>query len=231
MTTDATLPTSPPLSSTPRTRITRLRERGRTDRAALHALLADGLVAHVGVVREGRPVVVPSAYAVDPHGPDEAGTLYLHGSVGAGWLGLVDGAEVCVTVTELDGLVLARSAFHHSMNYRSAVVLGRARLVTDAAERLRALDGIVDQVVPGRAATLRPMTRKELAATVVVALPLAEASVKERAGDAGDDDEDVAAGTWAGTLPLRRACAGVVSNPDSHDRVPEDVRRRAATWA
>ncbi|SDR76669.1 hypothetical protein SAMN04488570_0316 [Nocardioides scoriae] len=227
----ADLPSTPPLSSTPRTRITRLRERGRTDRQALHDLLADGLVAHVGVVREGRPVVVPSAYAVDPQGPDEAGSLYLHGSVGAGWLGRMDGAEVCVTVTELDGLVLARSAFHHSMNYRSAVVLGRARLVTDAAERLRALDAVVDQVVPGRAATLRPMTRKELAATVVLAVPLAEASVKERAGDAGDDDEDVAAGTWAGTLPLRRACDGVVSNPDSHDRVPDDVRRRAAHWA
>ncbi len=223
--------TSPALSSTPGTRLTRLRERGRTDRESLHALLADGLVAHVGLVRDGRPVVLPSAYAVDPAGPDEAGTLYLHGSVAAGWLGRMDGTEVCVTVTELDGLVLARSAFHHSMNYRSAVVLGRARLVTDEAERHRALDGIVDQVVPGRAATLRPTTRKELAATVVLAVPLAEASVKVRAGDVGDDAEDVAAGAWAGTLPLRRACDGVVSNPDSHDRVPDDVVRRAATWS
>ncbi len=223
--------TTSPLSSTSRTRLTRLRERGRTDRDALHALLADGLVAHVGVVREGQPLVVPSAYAVDASGPDEGGSLYLHGSVAAGWLGRMDGTEVCVTVTELDGLVLARSAFHHSMNYRSAVVLGRARLVTDEAERHRALDAVVDQVVPGRAATLRPMTRKELAATIVLAVPLAEASLKERAGDVGDEPEDVATGTWAGTVPLRRTSAGVVSNPDSHDRVPEDVRRRVASWA
>lgn len=222
---------SPSLSGTPRTRLTRLRDRGRTDRADLLALLAEGLVAHVGLVRDGSPVVLPSAYAVDADGPDEGGTLYLHGSVAAGWLGRVDGTEVCVTVTELDGLVLARSAFHHSMNYRSAVVLGTARVVTDEAERHRALDAVVDQVVPGRAATLRPMTRKELAATVVVAVPLAEASVKQRAGDVDDDPEDVAAGAWAGTLPLRRSSPGVVSNPDSHDRVPDDVARRAAGWA
>lgn len=221
----------PPLSSTPRTTLTRLRERGREDRADLLALLADGLVAHVGLAVDDHPVVLPSAYGVDPAGPDDGGTLYLHGSVGAGWLRRSPGATVCVTVTELDGLVLARSAFHHSMNYRSAVVVGRARLVTDEAERARALDLVVEQVVPGRATTLRPSTRKELAATTVVAVPLAEASVKVRAGEAADDAEDVEDGVWAGVLPLPRVSPGPVSNSDSHDRVPADVVARAQTWA
>lgn len=220
----------PGLSPTPRTTLTRLRERGRQDRADLLALLADGLVAHVGLALDNHPVVLPSAYGVDPEGPDDGGSLYLHGSVGAGWLRRLPGATVCVTVTELDGLVLARSAFHHSMNYRSAVVVGPARVVTDDAERGRALDLVVDQVVPGRAATLRATTRKELAATAVFAVPLAEASVKVRSGEAHDDVEDVEAGAWAGVIPLPRVSPGPVTNTDSHDRVPDDVLGRARGW-
>ena len=171
------------------------------------------------------PVVLPVAYAVDPDGPDQDGTLYVHGSVAAGWLRRSPDTTVCVTVTSLDGLVLARSGFHHSMNYRSAVVIGPARLVEDDDERARALDLIVDHVVPGRAATLRPPTRKELAATAVLAVPLHEASLKVRTGGAKDEPEDVEAGVWAGVLPLRLVAGEVV--PDPGDRT--GARRRTAS--
>lgn len=224
---DAAPAPSSPLSPTPRTTLGRSPHRALSDRAALHALLGAGVVAHVGVVRADGPLVLPMAYGLDPDGPDEAGSLYLHGSVAARWLGAVVGHPACVSVTELDGIVAARSGMHHSMNYRSAVVLGRARLVEDPEERRRALDLVVDQLVPGRAATLRPATRKELAATIVLAVPLAEASVKARAGDPADDADDVAAGAWAGVLPLRREVGVPVSAADSHDRVPDDVRRLA----
>jgi nitroimidazol reductase NimA-like FMN-containing flavoprotein (pyridoxamine 5'-phosphate oxidase superfamily) len=171
-------------------------------------------------------VVLPVAFGVDPFGPDRDGTLYVHGSVAAGWARAAAGAQVCVTVTELDGLVAGRSTFHHSMNYRSAVVIGRARLVEDAEERRRALDLIVDHMIPGRAATLRPSTRKELAATAVLAVPLHEASMKARAGGPGDEPEDVAAGGWGGHIPLRRVAAAPVPDDDAVGPVPVDVLRR-----
>ncbi|WGL53571.1 pyridoxamine 5'-phosphate oxidase family protein [Nocardioides sp. BP30] len=215
------------LSPTPRTTVGREKERAVADRASLHRLLADGLVAHLGVAMGTHPVVLPTAYGVDLDGPDDGGTLYLHGSVAAGWLAAALAGDVCVTLTELDGLVAARSGFNHSMNYRSAVIIGTPRRVDDPAERRRALDLIVDQMVPGRAATLREPTRKELAATVVLALPMAEASMKQRAGGPEDEPEDVAAGIWAGVIPLRRISAGVVTSPDSHSAVPADVRARA----
>lgn len=215
------------LSPTPRTTINRGRNRAVADRARLLDLLADGLVAHLGVLAGGHPVVLPTAYAVDPAGPDEGGTLYLHGSVAAGWLGRAIERDVCVTVTELDGLVAARSGFHHSMNYRSAVVIGRPRRVEDPEERRRALDAIVDHMIPGRSATLRPATPRELAATAVLALPLAEASMKQRAGDPADEEADVAAGAWAGVVPLRRVSIGPVSAADSHHDVPAEVSARA----
>jgi uncharacterized protein len=215
------------LSPSPRTTVNRGRNRVVSDRRRLLDLLADGLVAHLGVVAGGHPVVLPTAYAVDEDGPDEGGTLYLHGSVAAGWLERALTQDVCVTVTELDGLVAARSGFHHSMNYRSAVVIGRPRRVEDPEERRAALDAIVDHMVPGRSATLRPATRKELAATAVLALPLAEASMKERGGGPVDEESDVAAGVWAGVIPLRRVSTGPVSAADSHDDVPADVCARA----
>lgn len=217
----------PPLSPTPRTTVGRGRRRAVEDRAALHALLAEGLVCHLGVVVEGEPLVLPCAYAVDLEGPDDGGSLYVHGSVAARWLRGATGATVCVTVTELDGLVLARSGFHHSVNYRSAVVIGTARLVDDEAERLRALDAVVDHLVPGRAAALRPTTRKEAAATAVLAVPLREASMKQRAGGPEDDPADVAAGGWAGHVPLRRVAAPAVTADDAGPGavVPEHVRR------
>jgi nitroimidazol reductase NimA-like FMN-containing flavoprotein (pyridoxamine 5'-phosphate oxidase superfamily) len=215
------------LEPTERTRIGRGRNRAVADRGRLMELLADALVAHVGVVVGQHPVVLPTAFAVDPAGPDAGGTLYLHGSVAAGWLRAAPDATVCVTVTELDGLVAGRSAFHHSMNYRSAVVIGSARLVEDPAERQRALDLIVDHMIPGRSATLRASTRKELAATAVVAVPLHEASMKERAGGPGDDPEDVAAGGWGGHIPLRRVAAAPVPDEDSVGPSPDDVVARA----
>ncbi len=216
------------LSPTPRTTLTRHRERGSADRADLFDVLRESLVCHVGIVRDGVPVVLPTIYAVDPDGPDEGGTLYLHGSVAAPWLVQAEGQSVCATFTLLDGAVLARSGFSHSMNYRSAVVFGEVRRVEDEAERDRALWLMVDHVVPGRSATLRPFTRKELAATTVLAVPLAEASVKVRSGGPKDEPEDVAAGAWAGVVPLGLKASAV--EPEDDLPVPDDVRRRLADW-
>lgn len=222
-------PRSPtPLSPTQRTTVTRGRSRAVEDRAAMHALLHDALVAHLGVDVGDHPLVLPVAFAVDLDGPDRDGTLYVHGSVAARWLTRSEGATVCVTVTEVDGLVTARSAFHHSMNYRSVVVVGPARIVTDPAEKARALDLTVDHMVPGRAATLRPSTRKEVAATAVLAVPLHEASMKVRAEGPVDDEADVEAGTWGGHVPVVRRLGEAVSDPLTDAPVPADVLRRVA---
>ncbi len=225
----------PTLSPTRRTIVTRGADRAIRERDRMLALLGDALVAHLGVVvsRDGasHPVVLPTAFAVDPDGPDADGTLYLHGSSGAGWLRSALASDVCVTVTELDGLVAARSAFHHSMNYRSAVIIGRPRLVDHPDERARALDLIIDHMIPGRAATLRASTRKELAATAVLAVPLREASMKERAGGPVDDPEDVGGKAWAGHIPLRRVALPPVTAPDAQGEAPADVRRRVEALA
>jgi hypothetical protein len=222
------------LSPTPRTTLTREKERAVSDRAELLALLREGLIAHIGVTvgsaGQSHPVVLPVAYAVDPDGPDQDGTLYVHGSVAAGWLRRTPGATVCVTVTALDGLVLARSAFNHSMNYRCGVVIGPARLVEDAEEKARALDLITDHVVPGRAAALRPNTRKELAATSVLAVPLHEASLKTRSGGPEDDQPDIDAGYWAGHMPLRLVASEVVPDPEAPGPVPDHVVRRVTDF-
>ena len=185
---------SPTLRSTPR----RGRARARHDPAELYALLDSALVCHLGLVLDGAPVVLPTGYG--RHGD----TLYLHGSSGAAsLLTASQGAPVCVTVTRLDGVVYARSAFHHSMNYASAVIHGTARKVTDSAELRHGLRTLVEHLAPGSWEYSRPPTRKELAATTVLALPLDEASVKVRTGPPLDDDSDVAAGrAWAGVLPL-----------------------------
>ena len=219
------------LSPTDRTTVRRGRNRAQSDRAAMHALLEDALIAHVGVDTGEHPVVLPVAFAVDLDGPDDGGTLYIHGSVAARWLTGAERRTVCVTVTELDGLVAARSGFHHSMNYRSVVVIGEARIVTDPDEKARALTLTVDHMVPGRSATLRPHTRRELAATSVLAVPLLEASMKLRAEGPVDDPEDVDAGVWGGVIPIRRVASPPVSGDDSHDDVPPDVVRRAAELA
>ncbi len=219
------------LSPSDRTTVRRGQNRAQRERESMHALLADALVAHVGVNTGEHPVVLPVAFAVDLDGPDPDGTLYIHGSVAARWLTGAASTTVCVTVTELDGLVTARSAFHHSMNYRSVVVIGEARIVSDPDEKQHALALTVDHMVPGRSGTLRPSTRKELAATSVLAVPLHEASMKVRAEGPVDEPDDVAAGVWGGVIPLRRVAGAPVSGDDSHDDVPADVVARAGDLA
>lgn len=181
-----------------RNTIRRLPKRGRYEREEVYATLDEGLVCHVGFVANGQPFVIPTGYA---RLGDE---LYLHGARASRMLkALAAGADVCVTVTLLDGLVLARSAFHHSMNYRSVVVFGRARAVEDEAEKLAALRAFTEHVVPGRWDEVRWPNEQELGATLVVALPLAEASAKVRTGPPVDDEEDYLLPVWAGELPLR----------------------------
>ena len=214
-----------PLSPTPRSTPRRESERAQSDRAALYDVLDASLVCHLGVVVDGVPLALPTVFGVDADGPDEGGTLYVHGSVASRSLVQGPGQDVSVTVTVLDGIVLARSGFNHSMNYRSAVVIGRPRVVADEAERSRALDLLVDHVTPGRSAALRRPTRKELAATTVLALPLHEASVKQRSGDPSDEVEDVeAGGVWAGVVPLRTVAGEPVTGADVGEvDVPEHV--------
>jgi hypothetical protein len=217
---------SPTARSTPR----RNSDRALADRRALHDLLDASLLCHLAVVVDGVPLALPTVFAVDLDGPDRGGTLYVHGSVASRSLVQSADQDLSVTITALDGLVLARSGFHHSMNYRSAVVIGRPRVVTDEGERSHALDLLVDHVTPGRSATLRRPTRKELAATTVLALPLEEASVKQRVGGPSDDDVDVAAGgVWAGVVPLRTTAGDPVTSADVVDvPVPEHVSQRVA---
>src|SRR5258708_2872328 len=184
-----------PLSTTERTTLHRLRERGRTDRADLYAVLDAGLICHLGVIVNGSPVVLRTGYG-------RAGDArYLHGSSANRALLGADGQQICVTVTHLDGLVCARSVFHHSMNYRSAMIFGTARLLIEDSERIAALQAVTEQLVPGRWDYARSPTRKELAATAVLQLPLGEASVKVRTGPPKDDREDYDTDIWAVLLP------------------------------
>jgi nitroimidazol reductase NimA-like FMN-containing flavoprotein (pyridoxamine 5'-phosphate oxidase superfamily) len=186
------------LPPTARTTVRRHPERAHYDRASVEAILDEGLVAHVGLAVDGQPYVIPMVFA------RVGEALYLHGSAASRLLrALSGGAAVCVTVTLLDGIVLARSAFHHSMNYRSVVVVGRAVPVSDGAERDRALAAMVDHAVPGRSAQVRPPDGKELAATLVIRVPLDEASAKVRTGPPIDDDRDLDLPVWAGVLPVR----------------------------
>ncbi|WP_300613907.1 pyridoxamine 5'-phosphate oxidase family protein [Trebonia sp.] len=184
-----------PLSGTPRTTLRRHHERGMTDRADLYAVLDAGLICHLGVLADGAPFVLPTAYGRD------GDTLYLHGSSANGAFGAADGQRVCVTVTHMDGLVCARAVFSHSVNYRSAVVFGAAAIVRDDDERWHALEVITDHLIPGRWAAARQPTKKEMAATAVLSLPLTEASVKIRTGMPKDEPEDYGLDVWAGVLP------------------------------
>jgi nitroimidazol reductase NimA-like FMN-containing flavoprotein (pyridoxamine 5'-phosphate oxidase superfamily) len=185
-------------AATERTTIGRSPQRGTRDRSVAEAILDEGLLCHVGIAADHGPVVIPTTYA---RRGDE---LLIHGSPAASWLRAAGkGTPVCVTVTRLDGLVLARSAFHHSMNYRSVVVFGTAERISDPHQKAAALDAIVEHVVPGRTREVRPMRDDEIAGTLVLRLPLAEASVKVRSGDPVDDDEDYALrDVWAGVVPV-----------------------------
>jgi len=208
------------LGVTPRTTLHRIPRRGSHERAVIHDILDQGLVCHVGFVADGQPFVIPTVYGrVDD-------TLYLHGAVASRMLKvLTGGAPVCVTVTLLDGLVLARSAFHHSMNYRSVVLLGPTRLV-EGAERLTALRAIVEHVTPGRWEATRAPNDKELAATTVLALPIEEGSAKVRSGPPLDDAEDMGLPHWAGVVPLALRPAAPVPDPALPPgvAVPDHVR-------
>jgi nitroimidazol reductase NimA-like FMN-containing flavoprotein (pyridoxamine 5'-phosphate oxidase superfamily) len=198
-----------PVSAAPaseRVRLRRKRERGSHEREVIDAILDEALIAHLGIVDEhGQPFVIPTLHA-------RCGdVVYCHGSVASRTLrALAAGSPACLTVSLIDALVLARSAMHHSANYRSVVLLARARVVQDDAEKLEALRAVVEHIVPGRFADVRAPTPNELAATAVLALGIEEASAKIRTGGPVDDDEDYALPCWAGVIPLeRRALAPV----------------------
>ena len=206
---------------TQRTQIKRLPQRGEYGRQTVYGILDEGLICQVGFVVEGQPFVIPTAYGrVDDH-------LYIHGSPASRMLRtLKEGVNVCVTVTLLDGLVLARSAFHHSMNYRSVVVFGEATLVEDPDEKLEALKAFTEHIMRDRWAAVRPPTRQELAGTLVLALPLSEASAKMRSGAPVDDEADYALPVWAGELPLRLTPLAPVADPrlDADIELPEHIQ-------
>ncbi|HEX8498990.1 MAG TPA: pyridoxamine 5'-phosphate oxidase family protein [Pyrinomonadaceae bacterium] len=210
-TTDAAAHAGGDFSPTARTTLRRLPKRGSFERQTVYEILDEGFVCHVGFVSGGQPFVIPTAYG------RVGDTLYLHGAKASRMLkALAAGSDVCVTVTLVDGLVLARSAFHHSINYRSVVVFGRARAVEDEGEKNAALEAFTEHVCRGRWAEVRWPTPEELAATTVVALPLAEASAKIRTGPPVDDEEDYALPVWAGVLPLGVAAG----EPDPDPRLP-----------
>jgi nitroimidazol reductase NimA-like FMN-containing flavoprotein (pyridoxamine 5'-phosphate oxidase superfamily) len=184
---------------TNRTKVKRLPDRGHYDRETINAILDEAIVCHVGFVVDSQPYVIPTGFA--RIGDD----LYMHGSAASRMLrNLSKRVDVCVTVTLIDGLVLARSAFHHSINYRSVVILGRAELVDDADEKYKALEASTEHVIPSRWAEVRWPTELELKATSVLKLRIDEASAKIRTGDPKDDEEDYALNVWAGVLPLRQ---------------------------
>jgi len=193
---------------TRRTRVQRLAKRGSYDREIVYRVLDEAFICHAGFVVDGQPYVIPTGYA-------RAGDkLYIHGSAASRMLRtLAEGVQICVTVTLLDGLVLARSAFHHSMNYRSVVILGTARLVEDEKEKWEALRAFTEHVVPGRWNEIRQPNESEMKATTVLCLPLEEVSAKIRTGPPIDEEEDYQLPVWAGVLPLRLTPSAPVVDP------------------
>lgn len=188
-----------PEPPTDRTRLRRKRERGTHDRESLYAVLDSGMICHFGVVVDGSPVVVPTAYG------RVGDTLYLHASVAGRMLEAAGDAEICVTVTLLDGVVLAKSLFDHSMNYRSAMIFGRPRRVTETDELNAGLRALVEHSAPGQWDAARQPSRKDLAATTVLAIGLGEASVKIRSGPPGEPEEqDADRPVWTGVLPIHQ---------------------------
>lgn len=196
-----------------RTEVKRLPHRGHYDRATIHAILDEAFVCHVGIVVDGAPVVIPTLHA------RSGDHLLLHGSPASRLLRTAPKQEVCVTVTLVDGFVLARSAFHHSINYRSVVLFGQPEKV-EGPEKAAALDAIVEQLVPGRVESLRPMTAKEVAATTVLRVPIDEASAKIRQGWPVDDEEDYDFPVWAGVIPVETVFGEPRTDPDMRMVVP-----------
>jgi nitroimidazol reductase NimA-like FMN-containing flavoprotein (pyridoxamine 5'-phosphate oxidase superfamily) len=200
---------------TDRTQVKRLPKRGKYEREAVFAILDAGFVCHVGFTVEGQPYVIPTNYG------RSGDTLYLHGSAASRMLRtLSEGVPVSVTVTHVDGLVLARSAFHHSVNYRSVVILGTARLVTDPAEKMEALRVFTEHVMKGRWDDVRQPTEQELKATTVLALPIEEVSAKVRTGGPIDDEADYTLPVWAGVLPLETSVKEPVPDPQRKSDQP-----------
>lgn len=199
----------------PRTRVVRESHRGVYDRATAYQILDEGFICHVGFVLEGQPFVIPTAYGrVEDN-------LYIHGSAASRMLRNLDkGIPVCVTVTLLDGLVLARSIFNHSMNYRSVVVLGTAVAVLDPGEKLAALKSLSEHILPGRWAESRQPNERELKQTLVMRLPIAEFSAKVRQGPPIDDEEDYAFPTWAGVIPLQMVPGTPENDPRLDPKTP-----------
>jgi nitroimidazol reductase NimA-like FMN-containing flavoprotein (pyridoxamine 5'-phosphate oxidase superfamily) len=198
-----------------RTTVRRLPERAMYDRTAVHAVLDEGFVAHVGLATDDGPVVIPMLYARD------GDRVLVHGSPASRLLRTgARGLDMCLTVTLVDGLVLARSAFHHSVNYRSVVVVGRAERIDDLAERRAALDVLVEAIVPGRMADTRPPNERELRGTTVLALPLDEASAKVRTGGPREEDDDMDLPVWAGVVPLTLVAGAPEPDPELRVDVP-----------
>ena len=207
---------------TERTQVKRLPKRGKYDRETVNAILDAGFVCHVGFNVDGQPYVIPTNYG------RSGDILYLHGSAASRMLRtLSEGVPVSVTVTHVDGLVLARSAFHHSVNYRSVVILGKARLVEDPAEKMEALRVFTEHVMKGRWDDVRQPTEQELKATLVLALPLEEVSAKVRTGGPVDDEADYALPVWAGVLPLETTAKEPVPDPQrkSEHPLPEYLKK------
>lgn len=201
-------------TQTERTKLKRLPKRGHFDRETVYGILDEGFICHVGFAPEGQPFVIPTGYARD------GDTLYIHGSAASRMLRtLSTGLDVCVTVTIIDGLVLARSAFHHSMNYRSVVIFGRAKLVEDREEKMAALLALSEHIIRGRWAEVREPTEQEMKATTVLSLPLVEASAKIRTGPPLDDEEDYEMNVWAGVIPLRLVADEPIADPRLIDGV------------
>ena len=207
---------------TDRTQVKRLPKRGKYERETVLGILDAGFVCHVGFSVDGQPYVIPTNYG------RSGDTIYLHGSAASRMLRtLSEGVPVSVTVTHVDGLVLARSAFHHSVNYRSVVILGTARLVTDPAEKMEALRVFTEHVMKGRWDDVRQPTEQELKATTVLALPLEEVSAKVRTGGPIDDEEDYTLPVWAGVLPLETVAKEPLADPQRRNNpaVPEYLKK------
>ncbi len=193
---------------TPRTRVVREADRAVYDREAAYRILDEGFLCHVGFVADGQPFVIPTSYG------RKDDSLYIHGSAASRMLrNLKDGVPVCVTVTLLDGLVLARSIFNHSMNYRSVVLLGKATLVEDPQEKIEALHALSEHILPGRWADSRQPNERELKATSILRVPIEEFSAKVRTGPPIDDEPDYAFPTWAGVVPLEMTAGVPIDDP------------------
>jgi len=206
---------------TERTRVKRKRDRGSFDRDLVHAILDEALICHVGFASEGQPFVIPTIHARDGE------LLYLHGSPANRTLGeLADGAQCCVTATLVDELVLARSARQHSLNYRSAIVYGTGREVTDPEEKQRGLRAVVEHIAPGRSAEIRGPDEKDLETTSLIALEIEEASAKVREGAPGDKERDLESPYWAGLLPVALTAGEPIPQPDLPREValPEHIK-------